>query len=71
MGDCGIGVKAVNIAEFFFMGGYGKFVWSAIGLTLILIMIEIITVRSQYKKVVQRIRRIQQIREVDTSGDQS
>ena len=61
----------MNIAEFFAMGGYGQFVWSAIGLTLILITIEIITVRRQYKKVVQRIKRIQQIRNVDALGDPS
>ena len=61
----------MNIAEFFVMGGYGQFVWSAIGLTLILITIEIITVRRQYKKVVQRIKRIHQIRIADSIGGQS
>ena len=59
----------MNIAEFFIMGGYGQFVWSSIGLTLVMITVEIIIVRRQHKKVVQRIERIHQIRMADTSGD--
>ena len=61
----------MNITEFFSMGGYGQFVWSSIGLTLFMIIFEIITVRKQFKKVVQRIKRIQQIRKVDAAGEPS
>ena len=61
----------MSITEFFSMGGYGLFVWSAIGLTAMLVIIEINIVRSQFKKVVQRIKRIQQLRNVKTVGDQS
>lgn len=61
----------MSITEFFSMGGYGLFVWSAIGLTAMLVIIEINIVRSQFIKVVQRIKRIQQLRNVKTVGDQS
>lgn len=61
----------MNITEFISMGGYGPFVWSSIGLTLMMIIFEIITVRKQFNKVVQRIKRIQQIRKVDAAGETS
>jgi len=60
----------MNIEAFFEMGGYGEFVWSAFGLTLLLITIEIVVVRNQFKKVVQRVKRIQQLRKADSPGGQ-
>ena len=59
----------MKLAAFFAMGGYGLYVWSAIGLTLVMVVFEIITLRRQYKKTWQRLKRIQQLRTAKISGE--
>ena len=59
----------MKLAAFFAMGGYGLYVWSAIGLTLVMVVFEIISLRRQYKKAWQRLKRIQQLRTAKTSGE--
>ena len=50
------------LSEFFSMGGYGAYIWSSFALTLVVLLLEVASVRSKHKKIVQRIRRIQQLR---------
>ena len=44
------GSAAVNLSEFFAMGGYGFYVWGSYLLTLVLIVIEIVAVRARLKR---------------------
>jgi heme exporter protein D len=39
----------MTLAEFFAMGGYGFYVWGAYGLTIILVAIEIVAVRTRLR----------------------
>ena len=39
----------MTLAEFFAMGGYGFYVWSAYGLTALLIAVEIVAVRARLR----------------------
>lgn len=48
----------MSVAEFFSMGGYGAFVWSSFGITLALIVGEIIAVRQQHRTILQRLSRM-------------
>ena len=47
----------MNWSEFFNMGGYAFFVWSSYGLTLIVVVANIISHILQRKKVIARIKR--------------
>ena len=47
----------MNWSEFFDMGGYAFFVWTSYGLTLIVIVANIISPIMQRKKVIARIKR--------------
>ncbi len=47
----------MNWSEFFNMGGYAFFVWTSYGLTLIVIVANIISPILQRKKVIARIKR--------------
>ena len=47
----------MNWSEFFNMGGYAFFVWTSYGLTLIVIIANIISPILQRKKVIARIKR--------------
>lgn len=47
----------MNWSEFFNMGGYAFFVWSSYGLTLIVVVANIISPILQRKKVIARIKR--------------
>ena len=69
MGDGKAREQIMKLAAFFAMGGYGLYVWSAIGLTLVMVVFEIISLRRQYKKTWQRLKRIQQLRTAKTSGE--
>jgi heme exporter protein D len=48
----------MSIAEFFSMGGYGAYIWSSFGITLILIVGEIIVTRQQHRTILQRLSRM-------------
>lgn len=47
----------MNWSEFFNMGGYAFFVWSSYGLTLIVVIANIISPILQRRKVIARIKR--------------
>jgi heme exporter protein D len=47
----------MNWSEFFDMGGYAFFVWTSYGLTLIVIVANIVSPLMQRKKVISRIKR--------------
>ena len=51
----------MSVAEFFSMGGYGAFVWSSFGITLTLIVGEIIAVRQQHRTILQRLGRMMRL----------
>jgi heme exporter protein D len=38
------------MSEFFAMGGYAFFIWTAYGVAALLIMLEIVNVRARYKR---------------------
>ena len=47
----------MNWSEFFDMGGYAFFVWTSYGLTLLVIVANIVSPMMQRKKVIARIKR--------------
>ncbi len=47
----------MNWSEFFDMGGYAFFVWTSYGLTLLVIVANIVSPMMQRKKVISRIKR--------------
>jgi len=47
----------MNWSEFFHMGGYAFFVWTSYGLTLIVVIANIVSPIMQRKKVILRIKR--------------
>ncbi|MBE9560991.1 MAG: heme exporter protein CcmD [Proteobacteria bacterium] len=47
----------MNWSEFFDMGGYAFFVWTSYGLTLLVIVANIVSPVMQRKKVISRIKR--------------
>jgi len=47
----------MNWSEFFDMGGYAFFVWMSYGLTLIVVVANIVSPIMQRKKVIARIKR--------------
>jgi len=51
----------MSVAEFFSMGGYGTFIWSSFGVTLVLIVGEIIAVRQQHRTILQRLGRMMRL----------
>lgn len=48
----------MSVTEFFSMGGYGGFVWSSFGITLVLIVGEIIVVKQQHRTILRRLSRM-------------
>ena len=47
----------MNWSEFFDMGGYAFFVWTSYGLTLLVLVANIVSPMMQRKKVISRIKR--------------
>jgi len=47
----------MNWSEFFHMGGYAFFVWTSYGLTLIVVVANIVAPIMQRKKIISRIKR--------------
>lgn len=47
------------MAEFFHMGGFGAFIWSAMGVALTLMLIEPLSLRLQRKSVLKTIKQKQ------------
>lgn len=46
------------MAEFFAMGGYAFYVWGSFGVTLVLMVAEIVMVRRQHRTLCQRLGRM-------------
>ena len=44
-------------SEFFHMGGYATFVWTSYGLTLVMVVANIVTPLIERKRVISRIKR--------------
>jgi heme exporter protein D len=52
----------MSIVEFFSQGGYAFYVWSAYGLTLLLLAAEIVQLRRQRRTILSRLGRLMRIR---------
>jgi len=48
----------MTVQEFFHAGGYGFYLWSAFGITALVMISEIVVVRSQRKTVLKRLKRL-------------
>lgn len=50
------------MSEFFSQGGYGFYVWSCYGLTLVLLVAEITQLRRQHRTIFARLGRLMRMR---------
>jgi heme exporter protein CcmD len=48
----------MSVSEFFYMGGFGLFIWSSVGVTFALMAIEIIVVKKQHGTISKRLTRM-------------
>lgn len=53
----------MNWAEFFAMGGYGKFIWSAYGAAAVIIILNIVLPLRRHKKVLRMLRELLKMKE--------
>ncbi len=60
----------MNWAEFFHMGGYAFFVWTSYGLTLIVVVANIVAPIMQRKKVISRIKRAIKREEIERANSE-
>jgi len=60
----------MNWSEFFHMGGYAFFVWTSYGLTLIVIVANIVSPIMQRKKVISRIKRAIKREEIELANNE-
>ncbi len=58
----------MNWAEFFDMGGYAFFVWTSYGLTLLVVVANIVAPIMQRKKVIVRIKRAMKREEIERAN---
>jgi len=59
----------MSISEFFYMNGFGFYIWSSFGMTALLMLGELILIKQQNRRLMQRLRRI--IRLQSTESTQS
>lgn len=58
--------------EFIAQGGYGGYVWSAYGMALVLLVVEVVGLRRQYRTILTRLGRLLRLRKVqDNPGGNS
>ena len=57
----------MSISEFFSMGGFGLYVWSAFGITLLFLVSEVIYLKQKRKTIILRLQRMIQT----NAGDQN
>lgn len=57
-----------SLADFLAMGGYGFYVWLAYGITLVLVVGYLVSLRRQRLNTVRHIRRLA-LRDTDQSGE--
>ncbi|VAX06995.1 hypothetical protein MNBD_GAMMA26-2009 [hydrothermal vent metagenome] len=55
-----------GIAEFFHAGGYGFYIWSSFGMTVLLMGGEVIAVKNQHRTILQRLSRMVRINTAET-----
>lgn len=55
----------MNWGEFFAMGGYGKFIWSAYGATAIIMILNIILPIRRHKKILRMLQELLKMKERD------
>jgi heme exporter protein D len=48
----------MSMSEFFSMGGFALFVWSALGITLLFLLAEVIYLKQKRKTVIKRLQHI-------------
>ncbi len=53
----------MNWAEFFTMGGYGKFIWSAYGAAAFIIILNVVLPMRRHKKVLHMLRELLKMKE--------
>jgi len=59
----------MTLQEFIHMGGYGGYVWSAVGLTVLVLLFNIISARRGLRKQMQHLRRLYS--STDSNGETS
>jgi heme exporter protein D len=69
MGQGSQGGSVMSVAEFFHMGGFGFYVWMSMGMTFLLMFLEIIMLRSKRKTVLRQIGRMIRINKQEVSGE--
>lgn len=55
----------MNWGEFFAMGGYGKFIWSAYGATAIIMILNIILPIRRHEKILRMLQELLKMKERD------
>ncbi len=60
----------MNWSEFFHMGGYAFFVWTSYGVTLIVIVANIVAPVMQRKKIIARIKRAIKREQIELANSQ-
>jgi len=50
------------MADFFAQGGYAFYVWSSYGMALLLLIIELVQLRSQHRTILTRLGRLMRMR---------
>ena len=48
----------MSVAEFFHMGGFGLYIWSSFGVTLVLIAGEVFAVKASHRTISRRLSRM-------------
>tara|TARA_Y100000741_G_C17793516_1_gene370919 strand:+ start:168 stop:341 length:174 start_codon:yes stop_codon:yes gene_type:complete len=51
------------INDFFYMGGYGAYVWSAYGITAIVLIFNLILIKKKEKKILYNLRKLRKIKD--------
>lgn len=49
------------MSEFFSMGGYGFYVWSSFGMTALILVIEVVSLRRRNNALIQRLKRMSKV----------
>ena len=54
-----------SVEEFFFMGGYGLYVWSSFGVCALFFILEPLLIKVRQKAIIERLRREVKARKYD------
>ncbi len=61
----------MSVSEFFNMGGFALFVWSALGITLAFLLAEVIYLKQKRKSVIKRLQHIVAMNKRDDHENQA